>query len=261
MFTPPDGTQAGGSLFAPPSGVGTDGPAATPAPSNAPYLTHGEANAAALGNLTAFDIDDEPISKKARKAKSKGKVRKVETISTAPGGSNSNKSAPKSKLPLLLGILAVVVIGAGAFFLLKGDDDAATDGVEVAGTTVDKSTTTVPAAGDPATTVAPGGATTAVPGATTIPDSATTVPPTTAAPTPEQVVALQAAFDAESTRACDAIKADPGLFTEDVIKYDEAWAAIPKSYEDLQKSVNECSYQARDEAFKKIAAEDAAKGG
>ena len=92
--------------------------------------------------------------------------------------------------------------------------------------------------------------------------TAAATPTTVAAADPAAIAALQSAFDAEATRACDVIKADPGLFTENVIQYQDAWAAIPKTYADLQKSVNDCSFQARDEALKRVAeAEGATTGG
>ncbi len=61
------------------------------------------------------------------------------------------KDESKSKLPVLLGALAVVVLGAGAFVLLSGGDDEVDTGADVAGTTVEKASTTVVA---PTTTAA-----------------------------------------------------------------------------------------------------------
>ena len=141
------------------------------------------------------------------------------------------KDESKSKLPVLLGALAVVVLGAGAFVLLSGGDDEVDTGADVAGTTVEKASTTVVAP----TTTAAVVATTAAASETT----AAATPTTVAAADPAAIAALQSAFDAEATRACDVIKADPGLFTENVIQYQDAWAAIPKTYADLQKSVND----------------------
>lgn len=180
------------------------------------------------------------------------------------------KNEPKSKLPLLLGILAVVLLGGGAFMFLSGGEEAEPEAassseatpttvadVATPTTVVDSAESTAPATGETPTTAvdaatpstAPdGGASTSVAGVTTT--IATGVDAT----------AMQAAFDAEAERACNAIKADPGLFTESVMQYNPAWSAIGKNYESLQRAVNECSAPARDEAFKRIAALEAAAG-
>lgn len=211
-----------------------------------------------------FGLPDDSGSKRGKRSKGK----KPKKVSAAPltaagagaadaGGPASGKGAKnakggekKSNLPLLLGILAVAVVGALLYLFVFRDDGTSDAGSTTASTTAAAGATTT-AAG--ATTAAP--TTAAASPSTTAAGTATTAAgaPTTTVAT-ANVAALQAAFDAEATRACDAIKADPGLLTENVIRYDQAWAQIPKTYQDLQKSVNDCSFQARDEALKRVAA-------
>lgn len=286
-------TDAGGSLFAPidpslqpifgsgdhadpafggaapkRSRKGKADKAAPEPPAPAPVsLSAGEASAFRMPEPDPFvprpDISVEPPVGPADAAgavkikmdrKSDRKPKPPKTKGAPKQKAQKGKDESKSKLPVLLGALAVVVLGAGAFVLLSGGDDEVDTGADVAGTTVEKTSTSVVAP----TTTAAVVATTAAASETT----AAATPTTVAAADPAAIAALQSAFDAEATRACDVIKADPGLFTENVIQYQDAWAAIPKTYADLQKSVNDCSFQARDEALKRVAeAEGATTGG
>lgn len=172
------------------------------------------------------------------------------TPKAAPKAKAQKGNESKSKLPILLGALGVVVLGAAAFLLLSGGDDEGDTPADVAGTTVEKTSTTL---APTETTVAPTETTAAA--------TATTAAPTATTADPTVIAGFQAAFDTEATRACEVIKADPGILTEDVITYDPAWAAIPKTYQDLQQSVNDCTFQARDEALKRVAALEAANNG
>jgi len=226
-------------------------------PLSAPLSTDTPDSAVPSRTLDPFDMpdlsefQDQPAGAAPGKKKKSKKAKKVSSI-TAPGGPADGGAAtaapagkPKSRLPLLLGVLGVVVLGAAIFlFLTKDSDDVTTDDT----TTESTAAPTTTAAGATTTTAA-GAVTTAAPSETTSPGatSEVTVPTTVA-----NAADLQLAFDTEATRACNAIKADPGLFTEKVMVYDQAWAAIGKSYEDLQKAINDCSFQARDEAFKRI---------
>lgn len=203
--------------------------------------------------LSSATRDAAPTSEKAKpekprkdkKEKAAKRSRRADTIVTPPKPqSGALAEEKKSALPVLLGLLAVIVLGAAAFLLLSGGDDE--PDTNVAGTTVEKSTTT---AADAAATTAAETSDTTVPAG-----SATTV-----AAASDQIAGYQAAFEAEAARACDVIKADPGLLTENVIAYDPAWEAIPKTYTDLQASVNTCTFEARDEALKRVAAAEAAR--
>ncbi|MEZ5320608.1 MAG: hypothetical protein R2698_00690 [Microthrixaceae bacterium] len=149
--------------------------------------------------------------------------------------------APKDRrslLPILLCVLGVIVLLAGAYLLFFSGDDS--------------SEPTPTSAKQAVVTTAPGAATT-VPAPTTPPTTAASATPTPATVAPAVAAAYTAAFDAEATRACDVIKADPGQRTEAVIHFDDAWTAIGKTYEDLQRSVNDCSFDRRNEAFRRLA--------
>ena len=216
------------------------------------------------GQPGAMDLGGAAPTKEKKSKRGKGASgpapRMPSKVAGTPGAAGPAASGPKSRLPMLLGVLAFIVLVAGAYFLFfadSGEEDVATD----------TTTTSAAAAASPTTTAKAGTATTAKAGVTTTKPGAPTTTvkgATTTAPTAideATAAALTKAFTDEATRACDLIKADPGLLTEAVIQYNQQWAGVNKTYEDLQRSVNDCSYAARDEALKRVAAADQAKGG
>ncbi|MCB1282903.1 MAG: DUF2510 domain-containing protein [Microthrixaceae bacterium] len=187
------------------------------------------------------------------------KAKKVKKAKAPKEKVQKDPSKSDSKLPILLGLLALVLIGAGAYLLLTGGDDGAD--TDVAGTTVTSQSS--PTTAVPTTAVA-----TSEAAPTTTPSAVETIPASSAAPsTPAgidpsspEAMAMRAAFDAESARACAAIQANPGLYTESVIVFDETWRAIGLDYEQLQRSVNECSFAAREEALRNVEQYDQQRG-
>lgn len=124
-------------------------------------------------------------------------------------------------IAVLLIILILVLVGSGS----------RSPAVEPTGATIEATT--------PATTTTRAPATTSTLATTTT----TTVP----------VAEYTNAFNAEAARACEVIKADPGLPTEQVMQYNPEWAKAERTFESLQRAINECAQGARDQALAKIA--------
>jgi len=194
---------------------------------------------------------------KRSKAEAKAKTQAA-AKQPKPAAPKGQKAAPKSRLVPLLAVLGVVLVCAGAYYFIGGDSTDETSGeVEVAGTTVERAETTVaPSAVAettlPAAAVEPAVEPAVAPETTIAPAAVEPETPTTLGA--DVAAQYNAAFATEATRACDAIKADPGLLTESVIQYNELWSAAGMSYEQLQTNVNVCTKAAREEAFAKVEA-------